>query len=168
MKFKCVVPHDFYDQYKDMRYQKYFGKSGAIWYLGHRENCADYIYCSNERKEGFYGQTVKFPLVHGETDEVVGPWHSNASSFYSDTGVDVCDRSRTFGCIGKNREPTKGFNWIINNIVYLDDGPRLGIHGRIEALAKTMAKKLGQPLAYWSVSQGGSVCGIIDKNRNYT
>ena len=76
-------------------FQLIIGRSGIGWIIPvDVPNRADYIYCTNSEDwesagEGFGGSTLNFILENGDVFLLHGGWHSNSSSLYTDTGVDI-------------------------------------------------------------------------------
>lgn len=147
----------------DMKFNKYIGKSKAIWYVGDCEEKAQQVFCSNNDKHGFGGSTLTFPLVDGTEDKVKGPWHGNADSLFSDTGIDVQNLHYTQGIISEERSrlgPPSYFT-VMKNVLYRDEIPIMGEFYRVTKIAMEMAKKLNKTLCCYSESRGGSSCGFI-------
>lgn len=141
-------------------YNIHIGKSGRIWLVSTERDCASNIYVQGGPKsDGFGGAMLEFILANGvDKIKLKGPWHSNADSFLSDTGIDVRNRHLTFGVIGKGRDWKDGRS-IIKDLVYFDTEPTLGTFNRISNKAEKMAKVMNQQLYVYSESKGGSSCG---------
>ena len=132
------------------KYRLYTQDSARSWLVADVPNAGDYIYSSGGK--GFCGRVITFPLVGGGELQLKGPWLSNSKSLFERTGVDVRDKHLIWGCIGLSRE---NFN-TINDVIYMDDEPVVGLFNRIELLAQEYADKLGVKVYFYSQSIGGS------------
>lgn len=149
------------------KYYKYIGKSGNSWFLSDQPNCADNILVTdnpeNEKGEGFGGATLNLPLVDGGMFELHGGWHSNANSFFHDTGIDVQDRCYTRVIVAKDRKGC--FPTVMKDVLYFEDGYCLGDFYRYKEIAQKLADELGETVFYYSESSGGSSSGSIQPTK---
>lgn len=131
------------------------------------ENQANYVYCrarGNERSDGYGGATFNFALEDGSKFQLQGPWHSNSSDLFKDTGYDVRQKHYTFCVIGTNTEYSNN-NYSrqrIVSIIHKDKQPTLGHFYRGDILAGEIANMLGQQVYIFSESEGGSHSGTIN------
>lgn len=138
-----------------------------VWYIPIQDNAADDIHVciKNENKiggfRGYGGATLQFLMEDGTVDDVNGPWHSNSDSLYRDTGIDLRDKTATFGVIGKGKTYEGNYTYI-EDVVHKDDDWTLGSFYRIENLAQTFADNIGQRTYFYSQSTGGSHIGWKD------
>ena len=146
-----------------MKFDKYIGKSKSIWYVGDCEEKAQHVFCSNNDKHGFGGSDLKFLLKNGTVDIVKGPWHGNADSLFSDTGIDVRNLHYIQGIISEGRSSTgsPSYYTIMKHVLYRDEKPIMGNFHRVTFMAMEMAKKMDKRLYCYSESRGGSSCGLI-------
>lgn len=147
----------------DMKFDKYIGKSRSIWYIADCEEKAAHVFCSNNDKHGFGGSELNFPLKDGAVDVVKGPWHGNADSLYSDTGIDIRHLHYTQGIISEGRDSTGAPSYftIMREVLYRDFVPIMGSFHRVVEMAMNMAKKMDKELYCYSESRGGSSCGLV-------
>lgn len=151
------------DQAEKGEYKVAIGKSGKRWlYNDDIKGCASHIYVEGEPgSQGFGGSVISFKLLNGDVLNLRGPWHTNSHSMFADTGIDLRDRSITFGVIGTDREfVSNSMSMAISNVLYFDTEPTEGSFNRIKDLANKMAIERGQELAFYSESEGGSQCGF--------
>ena len=132
-----------------------------IWYIPIQDNPADelHVFIKKENPnscfKGYGGATLKFLLEDGIVDEVKGPWHSNADSLFSDTGIDLRDKYKTIGAIGKGRAYEDGKSYI-TDVLHEDTDWVVGSFDRLEEMAQKFADELGIEISYYSQSSGGS------------
>ncbi|MCE5308922.1 MAG: hypothetical protein LLG20_14885 [Acidobacteriales bacterium] len=154
-------------------YRKVQGKLRNTWYIPvNTETPGEGIQLDTHdpRSEGYAGRTLSFRLEDGTVDQVKGPWHSNSSALFEDTGVDVRDTFRTFVVIGLQREyrntkdayapPT------IIDVLYLDPPEgQIGSFNREKAIAKKLFGEYAEleTLYYYSQSRGGTSSGPINR-----
>lgn len=93
-----------------------------------------------------------------------GPWSSNSRSLFEDTGYNLINRIKTWGCIGTDRIFGNNQNGI-GNLIYFDEEPMYGLHSRIEDMAKALSDQMECVLYYYSESHGGSSLGPINFNK---
>lgn len=129
------------------KYKKIQGKS-RIWYVAIQENEADNIYVSPDPKENSPGYN--------------GPWHSNSSALFADTGYDICDKHLTFGVIARDyghygQNPKNPYGQgIMIDVIWMDERPTVGKFERVTEIAQDIANKEGKPVICYSRSTGGS------------
>jgi len=155
------------DQEKVVTYQKLDCKKG-IYYIANQDNVADNIYfksnISDEKSEGFGGATLKFTLVDGTIDFVKGPWHSNSTSLFLNTGVDIRDKSFTRGIIALECKPCENWyeGYIYSKVLHYDQYKVLGSFLRINNLAQEFANELNKNVYYAVKTGGGGSAGLIE------
>lgn len=144
---------------------KHIGKSGRIWLQPYGETENSMIIADGwPGSQGFGGGKHKFTLHTGEVIELEGPWSSNHDAFFEETGIDLRNRHRTWGCIGRHREyyPSKyEARPVICDLLYWD--PPEGVVGsfnRIREIAKQLAYERDELVFAFSGSLGGSSCGV--------
>jgi len=146
-------------------YHKVEGKNGRTWLYADQENAGDNVYVSGgPNSDGFGGRTLTFQLVGGGEIQLKGPWHSNSGALKADTGVDVTNQHRTWGVISRKKERIKSTNFMSGKFVdvcHIDQEPVVGEYNRIMDLAQVFADVFGEPVYYYSQSQGGSSSGQI-------
>jgi hypothetical protein len=143
------------------------GASGKRWLVAHQENAADNIYVEGDKNsDGFAGRLITFTLVEGSEITLKGPWHSNSDAHFHDTGIDLRDKHRTFGAVGKERI-YEGDSYMptLIDVLHQDQEPVIGYFNRIETIAQRLANDLDMQLYYYSESSGGSGCGPIKPKR---
>jgi hypothetical protein len=151
-------------------YRKVVGKRGVWLYPTNSDTPGEQVHFhdpTDTKSDGYGGSTLTFTLEDGSTYAAKGPWHSNTDALYDDTGVDIRNTFRTFGCVAKKRislplRPGVSRNsshWRFEGVLYADTAPQIGDFNRIHDLAKEWAGKLGHPVAYYQESNGGSSCG---------
>lgn len=142
------------------RYKRYKGKT-CVWYVADVENDGDFIYCDTGRKnsEGFGGRELEFSLVNGSVVKVKGPWQSNSSSFFEDTGVDLRKKHLTSVVISRGRRQDEFYNTVMQDVVYYDERPMVGSFDRWKEIAKEL--KVEGPMFYYKRSLGGSATGLV-------
>jgi len=130
----------------------------GLWLVADQPNMGDNVYfCSfDPRSDGFGGAVLRFNLVDGGHIDLPGPWHGNTDSLFYDTGIDIRDTHLTFVVVAKDRDHEDG-QTIFKDVLYMDEKPTIGYFDRGEAIAKEWANKLGEPVMYYSESQGGSI-----------
>jgi hypothetical protein len=76
------------------KHRKIEGRSGEDWYVDVDElNAASHLHQTDKKPKGpgsfrgYGGSTLKFEMEDGTVKEVVGPWHSNSTAFFKDTGI---------------------------------------------------------------------------------
>jgi len=142
---------------KARTFQKVKGKKHT-WYIAIQKNAGDYIYCASEtNRGGFGGSEIEFNFPDGTCDKVKGPWHSNTTALFNDTGIDLSDQHATFGVICKEIEHSRSdYQKIAKGIFHIDDDWVVGKFNRIEDLAQKIANEKGERVKYYSQSTGGS------------
>lgn len=131
---------------------------------------------------GFAGRTLTLKVIgelhpiEGEwqtklfdepkTFEWQGPWSSNTDALFKDTGYDIRNRIRTWGCLSLARDwATNSSNQaIMKNLIYFDPEPQYGTYSRIVDMAKAKAKELRRPIYFYMTSYGGSSSGVEGYN----
>ena len=142
-------------------FKMYKGQGNRLWLVAVQPNEADNIYTWNESCvknngfRGFGGSTIKFPLDTGEVLELEAPWHSNAESFFIDTGVDIRDKYLTAGFVAEKKGAKRKNDYYLDQCVYYDtmfvDAEwTLGTFDRVEEFAKYFVWRVGTPLYYYS------------------
>jgi hypothetical protein len=148
--------------------RKYFlhiGKSKRRWVVSATdENQGEHIYLDGGRgSQGFGGRLMRFQLAPWGYVEFEGPWHSNATDFFRDTGIDVRNKFHTFGVIGRRClsaiDNSGRKRDLIEDVLYFDSAPVLGSFNRIRELAQKMADELGVSVYCYDSSLGGSSQG---------
>lgn len=145
------------------KYHKYIGKSGNTWLVADSEWAAENVYVTDSPKnngtQGFGGAVLKMPLVNGEIFELKGGWHTNSDALFSDTGIDIRNKYRTFVVLAKERFSLDDGTWRIGfkGILYKDKEPTLGHFNRY----KDLIKQYPEAKYYYSSSRGGSSSGSI-------
>jgi hypothetical protein len=153
-------------------YTKVVDKGGRAWlYPVDVPNPADHIHVTNssnwdEAGEGYGGSTLTFVLEDGELFKLRGGWHSNSSSFFSATGVDIRDKHYTRGVIALNWEhhvnPNNYKRYERGTGVKLfEDGWTVSEYSRVKDFALELGEKLKCKLYYYEQSFGGSSSGWI-------
>jgi hypothetical protein len=138
------------------------GKSGNTWIVP--ANCpwsAENIHVDQHdpHSKGYGGRMLTFPLEDGTTYEAKGPWHTNPHALLDDTGVDIRDRHRTYGCVALDMKYGKHGEGVYTKLIHVDREPILGTFDRLENMARAEADKRGHPIAVCSISSGGSQQG---------
>jgi hypothetical protein len=136
------------------KYHKYECSKG-VYLVADQENSADNVYFHNPRdtrSEGFGGREITFPLVNGGVYIAKGPWHTNADSLYTATGIDIRDKYATRVVIGKDRimgsHPCSG---TIVGVVYMEEDWVISTSSREREILRTLP-----PGEYFVYSQGQS------------
>lgn len=154
------------------KYKKIQGKS-RYWYVAIQENEADNIYVTPDVREtkpgykgfqGFGGATIPFELEDGTIDQVMGPWHSNSTALFLDTGYDIRDKHLTFGVIARDcgQNPKNPYGQgIMIDVIWMDEKPTVGKFERVSEIAQDIANKEGKPVICYSRSTGGSSRGPV-------
>ena len=138
------------------KYHKYVGKSGRIWLVANQPNAADNIYVEGgEGSKGFGGSTLTFPLVEGGEVNLKGPWHTNSSALFQDTGIDIRDKYYVMVVIGKDVKYGKNYETIVHEVIHQDHEPVLGIFHRGDVLGRELAQKLGHQVFVVDQTLGG-------------
>jgi hypothetical protein len=142
-----------------------------IWYIPIQENPADdlHVFIKTENTQlggfrGYGGATLNFLLEDDTIDAVQGPWHSNPDSLLADTGIDLKDKSLTFGVIARERI-YEGNDTILNDVLYKDAEWVVGKYTRIKELAQTFANVYEDKIYYYTQSTGGSTLGWMDPEK---
>lgn len=153
-----------FSEVASIKYHLHIGKSGDMWMVGDCETTGESVYVSGGKgSRGFGGGTVRFELSNGfGFVDLIGPWHSNTDCLFKDTGVDVRNTFRSWGCVGTEQfyddntgEPG------IGNILWFDDVPRIGAFDRVDKIAKKMQRDSKVPLFYYRETRGGSSLGSV-------
>jgi hypothetical protein len=144
------------------RYRKIEDKMGHVWLVALQEAAAENVYVHDPKatnSQGFGGATLSFTLEDGSIYHAKGPWHSNADSLFSATGIDVRNTHRTFVVLAKERDTTTdgSYRTILRGVLYKDKEPVLGSFHRY----KELIKQFPEAKFYYSQSHGGSSCGPI-------
>lgn len=150
------------------KYHKVVGKEGN-WYIAVTDTPADNIYFasnSGKHSDGFGGSTLTFILEDGTEERVQGPWHSNASSLFEDTGYNILDKYLTKGIVAKNRMYSVNclYEDVYEDVLHYDEEPVIGEFNRIEKIAQEWANTLGCTIAYGVRSQGGGTSSWVKPN----
>lgn len=137
------------------------GKSGRIWLYQDGESRVHVSGGPGSR--GFGGSTVSFTLAGGLGKiDLVGPWASNADSFFKDTGIDVRDNFNTWGCVGTGRSYDSNTGETrITGLVWFDHDATKGQYDRVDYLAWELQEKSDVPLYSYMESEGGSHHGLV-------
>lgn len=156
------------------KYFLYFGKTKINgqrrrWLVSATdEDCGNYIYVEGgPGSQGFGGACLRFQLAPCGYIELVGPWHSNSSSLFMDTGIDVRDKYLTFGVIARRRalkdvpDNQDRRAEYLEDIVYFDEKPTLGHHERVRDIAQRMANEMQERLFAYNECIGGSSHGAV-------
>lgn len=160
----------FTDDRASYVYRLIQGHSGNAWIVP--SNCAwpaedIHVDQHDPHSQGYYGRTLTFPLEDGSTYAARGPWHSNPDSLFADTGVDIRDRHRTYGCVALNMRYDKRGNGVYSNLIHVDREPVLGTFDRLDKIARREATKRYHPVAVCSISSGGGHMGWEYPERTY-
>jgi hypothetical protein len=174
---------------QDRKYFKHIGKSGKIWLVADQPNSADSIYVEGgPNSKGFGGSTLEFQLVssesikcatpsdihrakngfhsdtfkYAETIKLKGPWHSNDSALFADTGIDIRDKHYTLVVIGEEVKYGKHYETIVHKVLYKEEEPVLGFFHRGDILGREWAQKFGQRVFTYRQSRGGSTLGFVE------
>ena len=142
-------------------YKLLIGKSGKRWLVSVQTNEADNIYVEgNKNSDGFGGRTLNFELENGEKLDLKGPWHSNSTALFEDTGYDIRNKHLTFGVIALDRKYIS-YNKpdIYIDVLYKDEDFVVGEFERIEKMAQEFSNKLNKKVAYGVKSWGGGSSG---------
>jgi len=142
-------------------YKKVVGDSGSVWLIPQNDSPGEgvHVHNPNDRdSQGYGGRTLEFLLTDGTVYKAAGPWHSNSDALYCDTGIDLRDKHRTFVVISLGRGLDGGVI-ILEDVIYIDDAPKVGEFKRGDKLAQELADKLNRPVIRYSRSRGGSSCG---------
>lgn len=146
-------------------YRKIVDKNHNVWLVAvDVDNPAEFVYfhCLRDvNSDGFAGRVLTFKLEDGTEYKAKGPWHSNSDQLFRDTGVDVRDTYKTFGCIGLWRSMDDKCQTTIEDVLYIDDAPTLGLYSRIEKLAQSYADEQTIPVVYYSESSGGNLSAFV-------
>lgn len=137
---------------------------GKIWLIADQPNSADNIYVEGgPNSRGFAGATLRFPI--SGSDEVVelkGPWHSNDSAFFNDTGIDISDKHHVMIIIGEDVKYGKNNETIVHKVLFKDDESVLGIFHRGDVLGREWAQKLGRRVFVVDETTGGGTRRFIE------
>lgn len=151
------------------KYFKYIGKSGKIWLIADQPNSADNIYVEGgENSRGFAGATLSFPI--SGSDEIVklkGPWHSNDSAFFDDTGIDIRDKHHVMVIIGEDAKYGLNGETIVHKVLHKDEEPVLGVFHRGDVLGREWARKLGRRVFVVDETAGGSTRRFIEPDATF-
>lgn len=155
-----------YDKAISRKYNIYTGKSGDRWLVADQENPGDNIYVEGgPNSQGFGGARLTFMLKDDTKLELIGPWHSNSTALFMDTGIDVRDKHLTYGIIADTREPGPkgGFEWYYSGIIHLDEAPTVGYYDRIERIANAWSREHQKSCYYCFLSRGGGSASSTHK-----
>jgi hypothetical protein len=145
------------------KYFKHIGKSGKIWLIADQPNSADNIYVEGgPNSRGFGGSTLTFPLVEGGEINLKGPWHSNDSALFNDTGIDISDKHHVMIIIGEDVKYGKNNETIVHKVLFKDDEPVLGVFHRGDVLGREWAQKLGKRVFVVDETTGGGCRRFIE------
>lgn len=184
-----ATPYSMISASGEAQAKEYLHIKGKKWdWLVQPNREAESILCWKDSKgtsKGFAGRTLKLKVI-GELLEVPwvglepfmyeepcefqwqGPWASNTESLFVDTGYDIRDRIKSWGCIGKRRsydksnQPFGASRQVIEELVYFDEAPQYGTGRRIQDLAQKMSDELEITLFYYEETRGGSSCGPVN------
>lgn len=135
-------------------------KSGRVWFWNPNDvDPAGSVYVTDPRitnSEGFAGRWLEFQIGPGLTMKAQGPWHSNASSLFEHTGVDLTEKYLTQVIIGKGRTMDDFSNTVIQDVLYIEKEPKLGSWKRGEEIAQRIADDLKIAVQCHSQSSSGS------------
>ena len=140
-------------------YKIALGKTGRIWLY----STADNIYVQGgPNSEGFGGALLEFKLENGcDSVKLKGAWHTESTSLFVDTGVDIRDQNLTIGVIGRKRGYDNG-RAVIEDIIWFDKEPVYGTFDRVDKLADKLSHERKEVLYYHKQSMGGSCCGPVN------
>ena len=142
----------------DPVYRHIKGKSGN-WYIQiNAYDLAGKIFFSsfsNILSEGFGGRELEFKLEDGSIAKEQGPWHSNSTSLFEDTGFNLKNNHLTWGIIGLDRDGDF-YNQNMIDVLYVDKDWIEGSFDRIKILAQKISNKIQKPVIAFSQSSGGS------------
>lgn len=146
-------------------YKRVAAKTGSEWLIPvNIPNAADYVHFvptpeDQKSSQGYGGSTLTFKLEDGGELRVRGPWHGNAGSLFSDTGVDVRDLHYTRCAIG--RSASKGQWMTADELLYIDGAAVLGQFERGETLARQIANLRNEPVYLVVASSGGGFARMV-------
>lgn len=151
-----------FEQVEKREFNIIIGRGGSINLYAECANPGDYIYYEGgPGSQGFGGATLEFKLTKGRgTISLVGPWHSNSSALFTETGLDLRAKHLTFGVI--SREHTSYYPKEMKDLVYFDEEPTVGEYDRIRKLAEAMSNERGEVLYYWMRSASGGSSGSVN------
>lgn len=146
---------------ENIEYRIATGKKYEIW-LYTPDNASNTFCSGGPGSRGFGGSTVRFKLFNGLGHiDLKGPWHSNTDSLLRDTGIDIRDKFRKWGCIGTGRDFDQNTNANrITDLIWFDADITIGTFDRIEEYAQKLADERNQTLYYYEESEGGSSWAI--------
>jgi len=138
---------------------------GVVWFYTLSDpDPGGHVYCHDPRdvnSQGYAGRTITFKVGKTGTYNAKGPWHATAEALFTGTGVDIRDKYLTFVAIAKRRGKNEGnTRAILEDVLYMDEKPILGLFERGRNLARKMATELGHPVCCYSESGGGSSSGF--------
>lgn len=148
----------------ELIYRKVDSPDGSFWLVPvNIPNVADFVHfapkpADQKTSQGYGGSTLTFNLDDGSSIKVKGPWHGNAESLFEHTGVDVRDKHYTRVAVGLTRVGWPECNSVcgaVEDIVYSEPEPVLGLFTRDKDIARTFAKDLGQTVYVIMASSGG-------------
>lgn len=153
-----------YAEQTKREYRMFVGKSGLRWLVANQPNEGDNVYVEGgPGSNGFGGATLTFKLIDGGEVNLRGPWHSNSSDLFLDTGHDARAKHLTYGIIAEKRERVP-YRWDLNyydGVIHKDEEPTLGTYSRIETAAREWSNRNKKDCYYEFVSKGGSSAGIV-------
>lgn len=137
------------------------GTSGRVWL--YQEGESRVHVSGGPGSRGFGGSTVSFTLADGLGKiDLVGPWASNADSFFKDTGIDVRNNFVTWGCVGRGREYDSNTGETrITDLIWFDLEATKGDFERVDFEAWALQEKSDVPLYAYVESEGGSHHGSV-------
>lgn len=152
----------FHDDDPRYIYRVVNGHSGNTWLVP--TYCAwpgEYIHVDQHdpHSQGYGGGILDFPLEDGTVYSVKGPWHSNSEALYEDTGVDLRDTHRTYGCVALEVRYDQTGNGIFTKLIHVDREPVVGSYDRINDIAQMEANRRNHPIAMCLISSGGGQMG---------
>lgn len=150
------------------RYKILLGKLGTIWLVTTNEDPDHIIVQGGPESKGYGGADLTFTLANG-VDKITlhGPWHSNTDALFKDTGLDLRNKIKTWGCIGRKRSWHRQSNWgdsqtVIEDLIYFDHCVIAGAFDRIQDMAQKMSNAMGITLYYYMQSYSGGSSGPVD------
>jgi len=138
-------------------------KRNVIWFYTLQDaDPGGHVYChdpSDVNSQGFAGGTIIFKIGKTGIYHAKGPWHANTEALYKGTGVDLRDKHLTFVVVSKRRSYDDKHRCIMEDVLYMDEKPMLGLFDRGKGIAQKYADGLKEPVCLYSESGGGSSNG---------